>query len=262
MSFTDDLNRIFTPEGRQEALDRAYETPADWDGLTPMAPAADTSAPAQSPVAPVAGQSEYEADQQQPQYPVADPRFEQVRTMIQGVIQENQTLRQGYSQIEQMRQQADEDAFVARLRGLAEEGKADEAIAAVQQRANQRISAVQQQAALAVQQAQQGVHTALVSGFTQEIITNHPSLTDHEKMLLETIPDPDNRVAWADYFEAQHDTQKQLALGQGAAVHAASGAGRVSGAAPSGAQPDGQRTGRESSYEIIRNTPWQVINQG
>jgi hypothetical protein len=179
--------------------------------------------------------------------------------MIQGVIQENELLRNAVGQYTQTQQQLDEAAFQARLKGLAEDGKAEEAIALVQQRAGTVIQTMQNSWNQERQQYQQGTHQALVSGFTQEIIANHPSLTDHEKALLETIPDPDNRVAWADYFEDQHDQRRQQALSNGAAVHVASGAGRVGGSAPSGATPDGQRTGRETSYEIIRQTPWQSV---
>lgn len=259
MSFLDDLNRAFTPEGREEALERAYEIPADWDGITPVAPVADTSAPAQSPMAPTAAQPEQQPTGQQPEYPIADPRFEQVRTMVQGVVQENQLLRGAVGQYTQSQQQMEEAAFQARLKGLEEEGKAAEAIALVQQRAGAIINTLQNSWNQERQQFQQGTTQALISGFTQEIIANHPSLTDHEKQLLETIPDPDNRTAWADYFEDQHEQRKQMALQNGAAVHVASGAGRVGGSAPAGATPDSQRNGRESSYDIIRRTPWQTV---
>jgi hypothetical protein len=149
--------------------------------------------------------------------------------------------------------------FAAEIARLQEDNPA-QAMPVVQERAYQRVNRRHhQQAQAEIQRRDAALAQTLVSGFTQEVIATHPDLTDVEAQLLDTIPDPDHRAQWADYFQGQHEAQRQSALQQGATLHAASGVGAGIGAAPAGAAT-GAPNGRESSYDIIRRTPWQTIS--
>lgn len=252
MSFTDDLNRVFTPEGRAEALERAYDTPSDWDGRSPIAPAA--SPQMAQPAAPVVDDQDDQG--QQPSFPI-DPRFEQVRSMVQGVVQQNQNLQQQNQQFVQQQQQIRDAQRAAEIARLIEEKPAD-ALRLQDEWRQEREQQLLGWAQAEIQRRDAALAQTLVSGFTQEIIATHPDLTDVEAQLLDTIPDPDHRAQWADYFQGQHEANRQAALQQGATLHAASGVGAGIGAVPAGAS-SGAPNGRESSYDIIRRTPWQTI---
>lgn len=248
-----DLNAVFTKEGRQAIFDEALATPPDaWspDGQAP-------GSVAQPVMQPTPSQPEQQP-QGQEYDPRSDPKFATVASMLQGVFQRNQQLEQFYQTTQLSMEQQQEQAFLMRLQQLSEAGTpeaAREAIQLTQERANQKIIAAQSMAQTAVTQAQAGQYAALVAGYTNEIFAAYPSLTDDERDLLQTIENPDQRARWAAHFDQQHQQSRNLAANQGAAIHAASGAGRVGGAAPAGASDGGQpRLG--SVEDVVRSTPW------
>lgn len=252
-----DPNYAFTPEGRQDAIDAAFDVPHDWQNVA--SPETPNGAQSGAPFAPSAG-----AQPQEPELPFQPQQPQDVlnHPMVQGAFQENQLLRQVVGAVLQQGQQQQEAAIVARLQELSQNPSQEavlEAARLVHQHNLLQQQSVQQRYEQQIQQANQQNYAVLVSGFTQEIIANHPNLTDEQIALLETIPNPDHRVLWADHFENQHEQNRQMALQQGATIHAASGAGRTTPVAPGGGAQPQQGNRPMTPLDIIRATPWMNV---
>lgn len=261
----DDLNYIFTPQGHQDAIDRA-----EWDneGFANPTVASDGSQQASSqPAVDMRGVVQQQLQQQESPQP-ADARFDAMQRQIQGVVQERDYLRNQNTQLAQqefLRQQAE---FKARVDAETDPKRA---VAMVQDNANQVVGTIaqtyQQHYQQQENQMRQALMSVLVDGFTQtEVFARYPNLTEEQKDLLTSLPDPDQRAQFAAVFSQIGQNNQQNAASAAAALHVASGAGRVGGVNPNGgtaAGAQGSTPGRpRSAFDVLRDTPYSVGGYG
>lgn len=250
MSFSsDDLNYIFTREGHQESIDYANDVP---EGFVLPNAAPDGSQQASSQ--PAQGNAGVVSENLQ-----NDPRFEQISRQLQGVVQERDTYRQQLGQINQQQFINDQQALA---RAVEAETDPKKAVAMVQQNAAQIIQTLARENQQTQDQMRQALVGVLIDGFTQtEVFAKYPNLTDEQKSLLTALPDPDQRAQFAAVFNEIGNANQQNAAASAAALHVASGAGRVGGVAPNGgtatATQPGHNPGRpKSAYDVLRETPY------
>lgn len=256
MSFSlEELNRIFTPEGHAEAIESSTQG-ADAFPFPVAASDGGATYPASQP-----GTNQGVVSQQLAQQGQVDPellsRMEQIGQQVNGVVGENTMLRQALARVGQHAQQQADAQWAAAYQSQQDPTAREQMLT---QRFQEQYNNLYQQASQREQQLLGVANQMLVNDFTRdEVLSKYPNLSPVVQQLINGEPNPDRRAEIAAAFAELQTGNRQAATSAAAALHVASGAGRVGGGVPSGAADmvtaDGRTPGRpKSALEILKET--------
>lgn len=245
-----DPNYAFTSEGIQQAIDAIG---SEYGAQVPQV--LPEGQPGSSADAAFVGSGTQTGQSGGPSIdPALEAAVRNTTTAAEAAARENLQLRQMMQNVTAAAARAEEQQFQASLDDMTPR----DAIRAVQQRAMMREMSLRNQVQQVTQEAQNAAMAGLVTGFTQEIYRHYPDLDDGARQLIESVADPDARAAIAAYAASVSGQLNQLARSQTAAMHVASGAGRVGGVQPVAAGTAAGPSNRPlTAREIIAQTPWE-----